>query len=200
MSDIPDLLAPVLADNPSEWPEFAPYDPDGDRLIDERMAQRDPEAAEIELALRRAGIISTREAARRRQIATTRWFLLKNNVLRERSAVTGRIEAYWTYQGLPLPYCGLDAIVAAVQRVVDPEARLPELVAARFSEIVLRGDIEPISPERARELCGAIFVKTRGRVDLWKGAQERARHGDKPDPRARQRTLVHARRTVRHGR
>lgn len=171
---MPDLLSPTLSDNPAEWGIHEPYDPATDLMLDDRQAQRHPEAASIERAMRAAGIISPAEYERRQHIARSRWFLLRNNVLSERSAITGRVESHWTFQGLPLPYCGLDAVIAAIQRHVDPEARLPELVQAKLGELVAMGDIEPITTKRAKDLCAAIYLKTRGRVDLWKRSQQRA--------------------------
>lgn len=160
-----DLLLPVLPGGPREW--------DVSEALIERSVQLMPDDP--------TGLLLHPDAwAARQEIAAQRWCLVRNEPGNEpaRSALTNVKTPYFTYLGIERPWNGLDEIGAWLFDELDPENTEPttaELVTAILGQWLSIGRIEPISTDRARELSLAIFMKSRGNVDLFGRAQRKAR-------------------------
>jgi len=159
-----DLLLPVVPGGPREW--------DASEALIERAMQSMPDDP--------TGLLLHPDAwAARQEIAAQRWLLIRNEAGNEpaRSSESGRKETYFTYLGVERPWNGLDEVGAWLFDTIDPDNTEPttaELVRSIIGTWQSLGRIEYISVARAKELSLAIFMKSRGRVDLFGMAQRKA--------------------------
>lgn len=148
-----ELLDPVLRNAPAEW---------ADALLDAHGRPLDPAALlpDPVTRLHTRAQMDAREALARR-----RWFIVRN-VTQARSRGTGRVETYFTVEGLECPYRYPASISAMIRQRIDPDATSLQQVEAVFGHMLAIGAIEPITRARAETLALAIYAKTRGRVDV----------------------------------
>lgn len=131
-----DVMAPIVRDHPAEWP-----------VVD---------AAVLAALLPVNGLLTAAQARTLRQIAASRWFLLRNSGpsgevwrcgRRVGGVKCGQIHPYFTLHCRPMPFNGLTGLLGVLRQRVGADTL--------FSAVAL-GVIEPITTERATRLYGDL--------------------------------------------
>lgn len=118
-----DLSAPILADNPSEWPVA--------------------DAETLALLRPSNGIFTIEQDKALRRISAARWFLLRNDGPSGQAWRCGRcglLHDFFTLHCRPRPYNGLTHAIGTLVERIGPEQI--------FSAVEI-GTVEPITVERA---------------------------------------------------
>lgn len=156
------LLLPVIPESPKEWEVK-------DEALIEQASEEHPTIPDT---------ITDRAWAARVELASRRWFLVRNEVGNEpaRSQETGRKETYFQTLGVDRPWHGLNDLYAWLRQELDPQHLNPFIerdVVELVGEWVALGRVEAISEEQAYELSMEIYLKSRGRYDIMAKARER---------------------------